>query len=338
MTREVFYRLPFLQGSLPHSRSASRPSAFHSLLIPVDLSLVTERVLDRVALLPLAHDARITLLHVVPKLLSREARSRAESDAKKSLQRAGARLATKLRASVKVVHCVKVGGAVAEIARHARSIQAELIVMGRGGGSALRDMFLGSTAERVLRKSKLPVLVVRRPAREVYLSPWFALDVDSPAHGVLALALRVLPTPRPQLGLVHAYDAPYHSLSYPSFSSDLGRGELSHYRQAALHDMARTVATAMVEGKASSGDALSWTSHVQYGSPRTVISNTVARTGADLLVLGTHGYTGLAHALLGSVAGEVLREVPCDVLVVPFRSQGALRREEESSLLQVSPA
>ena len=207
MTREVFYRIPSLKGSLPHSRSASRPSPFHSLLIPVDLSPMAERVLGRVALLPLARDARITLLHVVPKLLPRDARSRAESDARKALQLAGKRLASKLRDSVKVVTSVKVGGVVAEITRHARSSKAELIVMGRGGGRALRDIFLGSTAERVLRRSQRPTLVVRRPAREVYLSPWFALDADSPAHGILALALRVLPTPRPQLGLVHAYDA-----------------------------------------------------------------------------------------------------------------------------------
>jgi nucleotide-binding universal stress UspA family protein len=291
-----------------------------------------------VALLSLSRDARITLLHVVPKLLPRDARSRAESDARKALQLAGRRLASKLRDSVKVVTTVKAGGVVAEITRHARSSKAELVVMGRGGGSALRDMFLGSTAERVLRRSQLPTLVVRRPAREVYLSPWFALDADSPAHGILALALRVLPAPRPQLGLVHAYDAPYHSLRYPSFSSDLGREERSHYRQTALHEMARTLATALVEGKASSSDALSWKSHIQYGSPRTVISNTVARTGADLLVLGTHGYTGLAHALLGSVAGEVLREVPCDVLVVPLRSQAASRRGEASALQQVASA
>jgi nucleotide-binding universal stress UspA family protein len=36
-----------------------------------------------------------------------------------------------------------------------------------------------------------------------------------------------------------------------------------------------------------------------------------------LLVLGTRGYTGVAHILFGTVAGDVLRAVACDVLVVP---------------------
>jgi hypothetical protein len=81
---------------------------------------------------------------------------------------------------------------------------------------------------------------------------------------------RVLPPPRPHVGWVHAYDAPYHGLSYPSLAPEQGR--------------------------------------------------------ADLLLLGTHGRAGLAHALLGTVAGDVLRDVQCDVLVVPPRRQGARKR------------
>jgi nucleotide-binding universal stress UspA family protein len=43
----------------------------------------------------------------------------------------------------------------------------------------------------------------------------------------------------------------------------------------------------------------------------------LARTGSfDLIVMGTHGRRGLSHALLGSVAGRVLRAAPCPVLTV----------------------
>ena len=64
--------------------------------------------------------------------------------------------------------------------------------------------------------------------------------------------------------------------------------------------------------------------HVQCGSARLVIEKVVKKADTDLLVLGTHGYSGVAHVLLGTVAGDVLREVACDVLVVP-----GLRRAEE---------
>jgi universal stress protein A len=40
------------------------------------------------------------------------------------------------------------------------------------------------------------------------------------------------------------------------------------------------------------------------------------RTNADLIVMGTHGYTGVKHAMLGSVAERVVRHAPCSVLAV----------------------
>jgi nucleotide-binding universal stress UspA family protein len=72
------------------------------------------------------------------------------------------------------------------------------------------------------------------------------------------------------------------------------------------------------------GNAPSWKTHVQCGSARLVIEKVVEKADTDLLVLGTHGYSGVAHVLLGTVAGDELREVACDVLVVP-----GLRRTEE---------
>jgi nucleotide-binding universal stress UspA family protein len=306
-----------------HEAGRSTPHGFHSLLIPIDLSPATERILGRATLLPLAQNAQLTLLHVVPKLLPREARRRAERDAEKALQLAARNVARQLPKSVQVTPSIRVGVAAAEITRHARSRKAELIVMGRGGGRALRDIFLGSTAERVIRRGQLPVLVVRLPPREAYRRPMLALDTSRAAHAVVAMALRVLAAPRPSIGLVHAYDAPYHDFIYPSLAADLGREYRNYYRRKALRDITRTVATALMEAKSPRGDVPSWKTYVRYGSPRTVIPDTVAKAAADLLVLGTHGHAGVAHAFLGSVAGDVLRDVPCDVLVVPPGTQGS---------------
>lgn len=299
-----------------HAAGRSTSRGFRSLLIPVDLSAATQQILARAALLPLARKARLTLLHVVPKLLSRQARLRAESDAKRALELAASTLAPRLPAGVRLMPRVTVGAAAAEIARYARLRKAELIVMGRGGGGRVSDIFLGSTAERVIRAGRLPVLVVRLRPHAAYQRPLLALDVDEAAQNVLPLALRVLPSPRPLTGLVHAYDVPYHGLIYPSLLPDQAQEHRRHYQRKALHALAGMVATALAETKAAP-DEFSWKAHLHHGSPRTVIPKVVAKTGADLLVLGSRGHAGVAHVLLGSVAGDILREVPCDVLVVP---------------------
>jgi nucleotide-binding universal stress UspA family protein len=52
------------------------------------------------------------------------------------------------------------------------------------------------------------------------------------------------------------------------------------------------------------------------GDPATVIAETAAETGADLVVMGTHGRTGLTRFVMGSVAEDVLRKAPCPVLTV----------------------
>ncbi|MDE0205602.1 MAG: universal stress protein [Candidatus Tectomicrobia bacterium] len=54
-----------------------------------------------------------------------------------------------------------------------------------------------------------------------------------------------------------------------------------------------------------------------YGAPAQQIVETARREGADLIVMGTHGRTGLSHLLIGSVAERVVRLAPCPVLVVP---------------------
>ena len=59
---------------------------------------------------------------------------------------------------------------------------------------------------------------------------------------------------------------------------------------------------------------------VRSGEPVAAVAALAAEIGADLIVLATHGRTGLIHALLGSSAERMLREAPCPVLVVRDRS------------------
>jgi nucleotide-binding universal stress UspA family protein len=59
------------------------------------------------------------------------------------------------------------------------------------------------------------------------------------------------------------------------------------------------------------------------GTAVTEITRRGRGIGADLIVVGTHGRTGLAHVVLGSVAERVVRRAPCPVLTVPFSKKAA---------------
>lgn len=293
---------------------------FRSVLIPVDLSPASARVVQRAGLLPVTPGGALTLVHVVPHALPRSFRLRAEGDARKVVAKLAGALSRHLPDGVAVRWVVKTGAAAVEIAGEGVRRRADLIVLGRGSGRMLRDVFLGSTAERVVRRARIPVLVVRLPANGPYRRPLLALDEDQAAREVLDATLRLLPSPRPELAMVHAYTIPYYGVMHRGLSMKRAREIRREFRQRALHQMTQ------LQDAGRTGDptdeVLRWETHVRHGAARHVIPQTVKRTRADLLALGTHGYTGLAHAFLGTVAGDVLREVGCDVLVAPPATGG----------------
>lgn len=296
----------------------TEPKPLRSLLVPVDLTPAADRVVGRVARLPLAADAHVTLLHVVPEGLPLRDQRRATRDAAKVLADAARDLRSAL--PVRVEPLVQVGAADARIAACARAKGAELIVMGRGQRRGLRDVLLGSTAERVIRHGRLPVLVVRRPPRAPYRRPALALDLDRAAHHVIHALLRVIPPPRPAVTVIHAFDDPYRRAVYPSLFEDLDARE-AELRLSASRALGELLADAVARARVPADAVPAWKLHLRYGSPQTVIEKAVEREATDLLVLGTHTQTGLAHMLLGTVAGDVLRAVACDVLVVPPRAR-----------------
>ena len=68
---------------------------------------------------------------------------------------------------------------------------------------------------------------------------------------------------------------------------------------------------------------------IREGSPPRIIAEVARELGTDLLIISTHGYTGLRHVLMGSIAEHVVRYAPCPVLVV---------RQQEHDFVPTPPA
>ena len=88
------------------------------------------------------------------------------------------------------------------------------------------------------------------------------------------------------------------------------------YDLTALGERLRVEAGQQLAARAQSIRDVPVTTEAIIGAPATLISVTAAERGVDLIVMGTHGRSGLSHLFLGSVAERVVRTAPCPVLTM----------------------
>lgn len=206
---------------------------------------------------------------------------------------------------------------------HVGQTQPSLVVMCTHGRGAFSRFWLGSVADRMVRHLTVPVLLVRpRDDEEIQLTDTLTfervlvpLDGSARAEGSLEVAsqitraaqgtcilLRVVPPPLPT--------TPYlpHAIAETDRAAESGRRESQQYlrdMEARLERDGLRVETEVVTGV-----------HAAPGIVRACES-----TGADLIVIATHGRGGLPRLLLGSVADKVVRAAPVPVLVTRPRAE-----------------
>lgn len=110
---------------------------------------------------------------------------------------------------------------------------------------------------------------------------------------------------------------PELAVGYPGFSPDLTK-QLA----GMMHDW--------IEQVRVQGIPVEW--HIAMGSSFAEIRAAVERYGADLIVMGTHGRTGISHAFFGSVAERVVRHAPCPVLTVKAAKESAVSPQAAMSV------
>lgn len=279
------------------------------LLVPTDFSKGAEFALDRALLLPRAGDATVHIIHVLPPHVPAKERERAARNARRALEEVVSQASKEPQGrAVTVTSELLWGEPFVEIIRCSRKIGAELIVLGRHGRRRVRDMFIGTTAERVIRKGDVPVLAVNlKPARP-YRRPLIATDLEDTAPRVFGLALRLLEPAVKSIQVVHAFNVPFEGFLTPTFAAREKSEYRRSFREAAQKGLAKLLARYGDSG-------VRWKATLRAGDPRSLILMEALRCRADLIALGTHGRPGVAHALVGSVAEWVIGQAPCDVLV-----------------------
>lgn len=286
------------------SVGVSSEQQLQSVTVAVDLSRASEQILRRTMLLPLAPNARVDILHVMPAGMPKMTEAAVRRRVDERLGRLarlceGARRSARQSANVNA----SVGQPYVEIIRHSRATGADLVVVGREGKKRLRDrMGVGSTPKRVVQKGDVPTLVVALEPAAPYRRAVVAVDLSDASRRVIDLARQVAPWDGSVgLSLVHAYRIPFEGwIREDGLGRDFKEQATAELRR--LHEML-------------GGEARGWRLVLRKGDPRVVIVREVQRQRADLIVLGTHGRSGISHALVGSVAEWVIGEVPCDVVI-----------------------
>jgi universal stress protein A len=138
----------------------------------------------------------------------------------------------------------------------------------------------------------------------------FPTDFSDPSREALRVAVDVVRESGGTLTLFHAWDVPVYSyggaMIPPSVFSDIAAE--AEKGLAAWKRDAEKLGAANVATKLGNGTAWDQIVEIVKQDPRF-----------DLVVMGTHGRTGLKHAFIGSVAEKVVRHAPCPVLVVRKR-------------------
>ncbi|MDQ2050706.1 universal stress protein [Natronolimnohabitans sp. A-GB9] len=209
-----------------------------------------------------------------------------------------------------IIDDVETGDPQSAILDYATDNDVDAIVMGTRGRQGVGRLLLGSTTESVVREAPVPVLVVRGAAevRRRYPLETILVPTDGSPHAEAALEQAAV------VGRHH--DATVHLLSVVDVSP-AALDERDDLRLERLETHAEDVVDEGVATVEEMGaDA---TGAVKHGSTHRVIRSAADDVGADLLVMGTHGRSGLDRLLLGSVTERVLRRAPAPVLTVRQR-------------------
>jgi universal stress protein E len=279
------------------------------IVAATDFSTRSQRALRRAGLLAQSSGAKLAVVHVV------------DDDQPQDLVEIERREAERLfaeqinaMAELRGVPCrpmVVAGNPFDGILRTAAATKADLIVMGAHRKQFLLDVFIGTTVERVIRTGSYPVLMVNNEVTQPYRTVLAAVDMSEPSGNAIRAAKSAGLIGDEGITLLHAF----FPLGKGKMSmAGIDRAVIDEYvageRQRAIAELAAFAAANELGDQRLS-------LRVEEGGAFEVISRAVEETRPDLLVIGTHGRSGLLKVLLGSVTEEALRSLNTDILAVP---------------------
>ncbi len=282
------------------------------IALATDLSHRCDRALDRALLLARAWQAELTAVHALTSYA--DAASFGRPDDERSWPRPGdekraardriSRDLVKDRPDMDIAVYVETGSPDEVTLSAARETGADLIVTGVARDSLFSRLLLGNTVERLIRKSPVPVLIVRDRAFEPYQNIVVATDFSASSRVALESAAHLFPDAG--ITLFNAYDIP--------FAGYLNNSEIEKEFAVYGNDAADKFVDEADIPDASRERVVRI---IEKGVPETLLRDYAEKSRRHLTVVGTHGGGIVYDTVIGSTARKIIDAVPGDVLVVP---------------------
>jgi nucleotide-binding universal stress UspA family protein len=289
------------------------------VLLATDFSSHAEDAVRVVKALPLPSGSAIRVIHVIepfPEVTAfapaaiTEIGEAAEQQLRGELEKTAATLRTP---GCEVETAVVLGRTADVIVEEAERSKADLIVIGSRGRRAIRSALLGSVSAEVVDRAPCPVLVARGPAlRRAILA-----EDGSETAAAGARLLATVPALRDlQVRVVSVVDAPFPSTLATTDAAMATYAAIQAYYDALPALREATAKSARERTAALVAAGLAATFEVREGDAAAQLIAAAIDDRADCIVIGSHGRTGMARIVLGSVARGVLFNAPCSVLIV----------------------
>jgi nucleotide-binding universal stress UspA family protein len=264
--------------------------------------------------LAVEHDARIFILHVLdqnlPRRLLRSFSEQIRAELLQQAHRCGVDLSGANSAEV-------VPGSTQTIVDHADERGAQLVALGMHDRGLSEEPRFGTKTEHVLRSTKTPVLIVRDRTSGPYRRVAIGVDFSALSRAALRTAVGIAPAAR--FHLLHAYEVPFKvRLNSPEIAEEFRKQSIQETRAFRAEEV-----RAMAESSIAAADPRQFSVAVARGEPSRTLRREADRIRAELLMVGSHGRSGLARFFLGSVAASLIAHPPCDLLVVQHPPTGS---------------
>lgn len=288
----------------------------YRVITPLDQSPLAEPALILSSRLTERLRGTLELVHVIDSSVPTEQSvAHAVTDARCYLNEVADRYRGNTRVEVRVL-C---GQPVEELLRFFnRRGDETIVVMNRHGRTALRRTSFGSVAVSLMRGTRVPLLLASdaHPNCAVDLSEILVpLDGSDIASSAIPLALEIAGS-QSRLCLMRVVQPrDDHSRSVIARHSEQLDATRTHDIATVAIDEAREFLLRTATRLRRSGVNVSW--EVRFGDPSNEIVRAATTSGAQLIVMATHGLGGARHWTFGSVTESVIRHGTTPILIVP---------------------